>query len=166
MCAAIPTKSNENAYLSAMCAAFVKRMACKSSPEGRPSNCVDDCWQSKIASESKCTDRIQLKVERASKVHQPEHWRSWASTMVQWKVRFDACVSSWKTHLSVEMTPAMDVWAWLVRHAGWLLERYHVKANKKTVFEDCFGKPYQGEVMKFAEAAPFRVAVSPSGRES
>ena len=38
-----------------------------------------------------------------------------------------------------------------------------MKANKKTAFEDCFGKPYQGEVMKFAEAAPFRVAVSPSG---
>ena len=58
----------------------------------------------------------------------------------------------------------MDVWPWLVRHAGWLLERYHVKANKKTALEDCFGKPYQGEVMKFAEAALFRVAVSPSGR--
>ena len=43
---------------------------------------------------------------------------------------------------------------------GW----YHVKANKKTAFEDCFGKPYQGEVMKFVEAAMFRVAVSPSGK--
>ena len=27
-----------------------------------------------------------------------------------------------------------------------------------------FGKPYQGEVMKFAEAASFRVVVSPSGK--
>ena len=58
----------------------------------------------------------------------------------------------------------MDVWPWLVRHAGWLLERYHVKANKKTAFEDRFGKPCQGEVMKFAETALFRVAVSPSGK--
>ena len=39
-----------------------------------------------------------------------------------------------------------------------------MKGNKKTAFQDCFGKPYQGEVMKFAEAALFRVAVSPSGR--
>ena len=36
------------------------------------------------------------------------------------------------------------------------------RANKKAAFEDCFGKPYQGEVMKFAEAALFQVAVSPS----
>ena len=41
---------------------------------------------------------------------------------------------------------------------------YHVKGNKKTAFEDCFGKPYQGEVMKFAEAALFCVAVSPCGK--
>ena len=69
-----------------------------------------------------------------------------------------------ETRLSLEATPAMDVWPWMVRHAGWLLERYHVKANKKTAFEDCFGKLYQGEVMKFAEAALFRVAASPSER--
>ena len=40
-------------------------------------------------------------------------------------------------------------------------ERYHVKGNKKTLFEDCFGKPYQRELIKFAEAALFRLAVSP-----
>ena len=39
-----------------------------------------------------------------------------------------------------------------------------MKANKKTAFEDCFGKPYQGVVTKFAEAALFRFAVSFSGR--
>ena len=69
-----------------------------------------------------------------------------------------------ETRLSMEVTPAMDVWPWLMRHAGWLLEWYHVKCNKKTAFEDCFGKPYQGEVMKFAEAALFRMAVPPCGR--
>ena len=37
-----------------------------------------------------------------------------------------------------------------------------MKGNKKTAFEDCFGKPYQGEILKFAEAALFRLAVSPS----
>ena len=52
------------------------------------------------------------------------------------------------------VTPAMDMWPWLVRHAGWLLERDHVKGNKKTAFEDCFGKLY---LMKFAKAALFRV---------
>ena len=69
-----------------------------------------------------------------------------------------------ETRLSIEVTLAMDVWPWLMRHAGWLLERYHVNGHKKTTFEGCFGKPYQGEVMKFAEATLFRVAVSPSGK--
>ena len=41
-------------------------------------------------------------------------------------------------------------------------EIHHVKGNKKTAFEDCFGKPCQGEVMKFVEAALFQVAVSQS----
>ena len=50
-----------------------------------------------------------------------------------------------ETRLSMEVTPVLDVWQWLVRHAGWLLERYHVKCNKKTAFEECCGKSYQGE---------------------
>ena len=37
-------------------------------------------------------------------------------------------------------------------------------ANKKTAFVDCFGKPYQGEMVKIAEGALFRVALSPSGK--
>ena len=70
-----------------------------------------------------------------------------------------------ETRPSIAETPTMDIWPWLVRHAGWLLETYHVKGNWKMAFEDCFGKPYQGQVMKFAEAAFFRMAVSPCGRE-
>ena len=66
--------------------------------------------------------------------------------------------------MSLNGSDTMDMCHMLVRHARWSLERYHVKSNKKTAFEDCFGKPYQGEVMKFAGAALFRLAVSPSGR--
>ena len=69
-----------------------------------------------------------------------------------------------ETRLSREVTPFMDIWPWLVRHAGWLLERYHVKANKKKAVEYCLGKPYQGEILKFAEAALFPLAVSPCGK--
>ena len=71
-----------------------------------------------------------------------------------------------ETGLSIEVTPATDVWPWLVRHAGWLLDRYHVKGNQKTAFEDCFGKPYQGEVMKFEEAALDRAGVSVEWKDS
>ena len=34
------------------------------------------------------------------------------------------------------------VWPWMVRHAAWLLERYQMRANGRTSFEDCFGLPY------------------------
>ena len=39
----------------------------------------------------------------------------------------------------MDVTPDTDVWPWLVTHAGWLLERYYVKGNKKTAFEDGVG---------------------------
>ena len=55
---------------------------------------------------------------------------------------------------------------WLVRHAGSLLDRYHVRGNKETAFEDRFGKPYQVEVTTFAEAALFCWAVSSNGKQS
>ena len=70
-----------------------------------------------------------------------------------------------ETRLSMEVTPAVDVWAWLVRHAGWLLERYHhVEGTRRQHSKIVSGKRYQEEVMKFAEAALFRLAVSPNGR--
>ena len=155
LCAAISTKSDEIAYLSAMCAAFVKRVAytkavLKVDPEPALRLLAD-----------KIAVRAQLKVETAPRFSsQSVGAVGRAQDAVEGKIR---CLRlELETRLSIEVTPAMDVWPWLVRHAGWLLERHPVKGNKKTAFEGCFGKPYQGEVMKLAEAAPFRVAVSPT----
>ena len=157
LCAAISSKFDENAYLTAMCAAFVKRMAyakavLKVDPEPALRSLAD-----KIAVRASA-DGIQLKVETAPRFSSQSIGAvGRAQDAVEGQIR---CLRlELETRLSLEATPAMDVWPWMVRHAGWLLERYHVKANKKTAFEDCFGKPYQGEVMKFAEAALFRVAV-------
>ena len=154
---AISTKSDETVHLTVMCTAFVKRMAyakavLKVDPELALRSLAD-----KIANKAGA-DGIQLKVETT-----PEHWRRWASTR-RTKRSVSMLASRVVTRLSLDVTLAMDVWPWLVRHVGWLLERYHVKANKKTAFEECFGKPYQGEVMKFAEAALFHMDVSPSRR--
>ena len=60
----------------------------------------------------------------------------------------------------MEVTPDLDVWQWLVRHPGWLLERYHVKCNKKTAFEECCGKSYQGEENQVRGGSSVRLAVS------
>ena len=161
-CAAISTKYDENAYLSAVCAAVVKRMAyanavLKVDPESALKLLAD-----KIAVRASA-DGIQLKVETAPRFRSQSIGAVGpARDGVEGQIR---CLRlELETRLSLEVTPAIDVWPWMVRHAGWLLERYHVKGKKKTAFEDCFGKPYQGEVMKFAEAALFRVAMSPSGK--
>ena len=91
--AAISTKSDENAYLSAMCAAFVKRMAytkavLKVDPVPALRGLTD-----KIAVRASA-DGIQLKVETAPRFSSQSGAVGEHKTL--WKVRFDACVSSWK----------------------------------------------------------------------
>ena len=162
LCAALSTISHENVYLSVMRAAFVKRMAyaravLKVDPEPALKLLADNLALRASA------DGIQLKVETALRFgSQSIVAVGRAQDAVEGQIR---CLRlELETRLSMEVTPTMNVWPWLVRHAGWLLERYHVKGNQKTPFADCFRKPYHGEVTKFAEAALFWLAVSPSGR--
>ncbi|CAK0896486.1 unnamed protein product, partial [Prorocentrum cordatum] len=42
--------------------------------------------------------------------------------------------------------------------------RYHAKANHRTAHEDSYGKAYQGEVLKFGEAALFKLSVTATGK--
>ena len=136
--------------LSAMCAAFAKRMAyakavLKVDPEPSLQLLAD-----KIAVRASA-DGIQLKVQTAPRFSSQSIGAvGRAQDAVEGQIR---CLRlDLETRLSMEVTPAMDVRPWLVRHAGWLLDKSH-----ETSFEDCIGKPYQGEVMKFAEAALFRL---------
>eukprot|EP00959_Pyramimonas_sp_CCMP1952_P301812 6315014-Pyramimonas_sp.AAC.1 len=69
-----------------------------------------------------------------------------------------------EARLGTKIDPSMDIWPWMARHAGWILERYHAKANHRTAYEDCFGKAYQGEVLKFGEAALFKLSVTTTGK--
>ena len=145
-----------------MCEAFVKRVAyakavLKVDPERSLRSLAD-----KIAVRASA-DGIQLKVATAPRFSSQSIGAAGrAQDAVEGQIR---CLRlELETRLSLDVTQPWMCGQWLVRHAGWLLERYHVKVNKKTAFEDCFGKPYQGGVMKFAKAALFRVAVSPSGK--
>ena len=78
LCAAMPTKSDEHAYLTTMCAAFVKRMGkakavLKVDPELALIVGGQDCG------ESKC--RLNSTQGRdSSKIQLSEYWCSWAST--------------------------------------------------------------------------------------
>eukprot|EP00959_Pyramimonas_sp_CCMP1952_P309229 6471553-Pyramimonas_sp.AAC.1 len=69
-----------------------------------------------------------------------------------------------EARLGMQIDPSMDIWPWIVRRAGWVLERYHVKANHRTAYEDSYGKAYQGEVLKFGEAALFKLSVTATGK--
>ncbi|CAK0814821.1 unnamed protein product, partial [Prorocentrum cordatum] len=41
---------------------------------------------------------------------------------------------------------------WLIRHAGWQLNRFAVHGNGKTTYEVLKGRPYRGELVNFAES--------------
>ena len=70
-------------------------------------------------------DGIQLKVETAPRFSSQNIGAvGRAQDAVEGQIR---CLRlELETRLSMEVTPAMDIRPWLVRHAGWLLERYHV----------------------------------------
>ena len=42
-------------------------------------------------------------------------------------------------------------WPWLVRHAAWLLNRYHTGPSGKTAFNQLNSMAYTGEAMEFGE---------------
>ena len=97
MCAALSTKSDETAYLSALCTAFVKRMAyAKPFLEVDPEPALK-LLADKIALRASA-DGIQLKVETAP-TFSSESIGAVGRPQDAVKVRFDACGSSWK-HVS------------------------------------------------------------------
>ena len=54
-------------------------------------------------------------------------------------------------------------WPWMVRHAAWLVDRFAVKANGRTCYEDAFGTSYRGPILQMLEACLFRRSKSDSG---
>ncbi|CAK0790137.1 unnamed protein product, partial [Prorocentrum cordatum] len=53
---------------------------------------------------------------------------------------------------------------WLVRHAGWLLVRFLVKADGKTPYSQSFGKDNNGEIMEFGECVHHKSPLSSVGK--
>ena len=49
----------------------------------------------------------------------------------------------------------MTLWPWLVRHAAWSHNRFHVKINYRTPYEELFQCRYQHEVVPFGETLLF-----------
>lgn len=49
------------------------------------------------------------------------------------------------------LSSTMTIWPWLIRHAAWSHNRYHVKINYRTPYEELFQCRYQHEVVPFAD---------------
>ena len=58
----------------------------------------------------------------------------------------------------IKITPDMHVWPWLVRHSAWLVERFHIKLNRRTAFQDLTDEQYKGQIAPFGETLLFRHA--------
>ena len=103
LCAAISTKSDEHAYLTDMCAAFVKRMAYAKAALKVYQELALRSLADKIAVRAS-VDGIKLKVETAPRFSSQSIGAVGSEHKMQWKARFDACVSSWKR---------VSRWRWL-----------------------------------------------------
>ena len=55
------------------------------------------------------------------------------------------------------------IWTWLLRHAGWQISRFQVKANGSTAYKDAYGEHYTSQTVAFGEAVLARIA-RPSSR--
>ena len=60
-----------------------------------------------------------------------------------------------ETKIKSHLLTSMAVSPWLVRHSAWLVERYQMKANGRTCYQDCFGTVHTGIVLRFGEKQSF-----------
>ena len=65
-----------------------------------------------------------------------------------------------ESRYKTRVLPDMAVFSWMVRHACWLLERFHLRSVGSTPFSECFGHSYRGEVLPFGECCLFRFSTA------
>ena len=47
------------------------------------------------------------------------------------------------------------IYAWLLRHAGWLLARFHLGMRRQSAYELSFGVTYKGCIVRFEKSSCF-----------
>ena len=73
--------------------------------------------------------------------------------------------SDLENKIQQKITPAMNIWPWMIRHAAWVRGRFGIKANMRTAYEDAYGSQYTGQILPFGEVVLFKVPHSASGRK-
>eukprot|EP00969_Alexandrium_andersonii_P122288 5405919-Alexandrium_andersonii.AAC.1 len=49
-----------------------------------------------------------------------------------------------ESRIGCSATPDTHGWPWMVRHSGWLLERFSIRASGSTSYRDIVGHGYNG----------------------
>ncbi len=80
-----------------------------------------------------------------------------AERMIQTVRRQAVCLKlGVEQHYGHRVTANHTLWPWLIRHAAWSQARFHVKANRKTSYEDVYDTSYISPVVPIAETVIFR----------
>ena len=153
---AVPGKSAEMEYVTRELVAFTKRLGftdlvVRSDGEGAITALVDRM----LAGIKKEGIEAKTKPEKT-----PRYSSASLGAVGSMQSAMQGQVRTLKTDLELKLQKHVQTnwaaWAWMVRHAAWLLERFQMRANGRTSFEDCFGLRYAGIVLHFGETAVFR----------
>jgi len=81
------------------------------------------------------------------------------------KEQFRTLRFSLERRLDMKITPEMPVWAWLARHAAFLITRFQTRATGQTAFQHLTDTQYRSDLGEFGEAVMFREATSTTGEQ-
>ena len=153
---ALPGKNAELEYAIGQLIGFVKRLGYTElviRSDGEPAiTAIVDRFMAEIKKTG-----VQARV-RAEKT--PRYSSQSLGAVGSMQAQLQKQVRTLKTDLEAKikshLLTSMAVWPWLVRHSAWLVERYQMRADGRTSYQDCFGTAYTGIVLRFGEQAVFR----------
>ena len=114
-------------------------------------------WVAKRVSELRQPSKTAL--QKAAKYsHQDMGAVERANLLVQSQIRAIRFDLEARLKGTVKLLPGTILFPWAVRHAAWLLVRFHERqTTKQTAFQRCFGRVYDGTVVPFGEVSMARV---------
>ena len=158
MALVLPTKSPELEYCVDSCHDFIRRMN-----HGKIVIKTDGEPSIKMLAEKIKDKRMPLPTQTQ---HTPRYSPQTLGAMGVSQKLVQGQIRTLKAELEAKygfgLTPDHCMWPWLVRHAAWTMERYHVKQNGHTPFMDTTGAWYKGEIVPFGETVLYKVPFSQS----
>ena len=82
------------------------------------------------------------------------------SVIIWWQAKTRTIRFDFEKRYQLHLAADNVMWAWLTRHASFLMEKYRVRGDGLSSHFSAFGCGYTGEVLPFGETALFKVPVS------